>query len=163
MAAERTGWHAISPRRLTAFFGQAEERPVASRAARAADAAIAAVATIAAVVAAIVQARTHSGPYGFFITRPRIKQIILGPQDGAVTWWPSPWILLGAAMTTAPLAFRRTYPITAFCVILGAVIGSSGHTTSITYAAVICAVYCAAAYSPFCPLALLSVLVAASS
>jgi len=87
---------------------------------------------------------------------------MVGPVNGAVpSGWPSPWILLGAAMTAAPLAFRRTYPITAFCVILVAVIATSGHTTVITFAAVIFAAYCAAAYSPFRRLALLTVLVAA--
>ena len=42
---------------------------------------------------------------------------------------PSPLLLLGVALTTAPLAFRRIYPITAFCVIMVAIITTSGHTT----------------------------------
>ena len=63
-------------------------------------------------------------------------------------------------MTTAPLAFRRTYPITAFCVIMAGVF-PGGHTTSITYAAVILAAYSAAAYSPYRRAALLAVLAAA--
>ncbi len=75
--------------------------------------------------------------------------------------WPSPWTLLGVALTTAPLAFRRIYPITAFCVIMVAIIATSGHTTSITFAAVIFAAYSAVAYSPFRRLALLGVLAAA--
>ena len=151
-----------SVRRLAGWLFLAEERPVVSGAARAADAAIAVVATIAAVVAVIVQARNNSGPYGIFIARPGINPVVVAPQDGvAAGWWPSPWILLGAAMTAAPLAFRRTYPITAFCVILVAVVATSGHTTAITFASVIFAAYCAAAYSPFRRLALLIVLVAA--
>ncbi|HEV2935889.1 MAG TPA: histidine kinase [Streptosporangiaceae bacterium] len=148
-----------SARGLAGFLWQAEERPVASGAARAADTAIAVVATIAAVVAVIAQARTHSGSYGEFIARPGTKPVLVGQPWAA--GWPSPWILLGAAMTTAPLAFRRTYPIATFCVIMVAVIGTSGYTTSITFASVIFAAYGAVAYSVFRRAALLSVLVAA--
>ena len=129
-----------------------------SRAARAADAAIAVVATIAGVLAVIVQARTNSGPYGILTVRPGINPLLVRqPRAG----WSSSWIVLGAAMSTAPLAFRRAYPITAFCVILVAVIATSGYTTSITFAAVIFAAYSAVAYSPFRRAALLGVLVAA--
>jgi signal transduction histidine kinase len=145
--------------RLAGWLFLAEERPVVSRADRTADAAIAVVATIAAVVAVIVQARTNSGPYGIFVVRPGISPVFV--PRAWVAGWPSPWILLGAAMTTAPLAFRRIYPITAFCVIMVAVIATSGYTTSITFAAVIFAAYTAAAYSPFRRAALLSVLAAA--
>jgi signal transduction histidine kinase len=146
-------------RRLVAFLWQPGERPAVSGAARTADAAIAVMAVIAAVVAVIVQARTNSGPYGTVMVQPGIN-----PVPGDQPWasgWPSPWIVLGAAMTTAPLAFRRAYPITAFCVILAAVIATSGYTTSITFAAVIFAAYSAVAYSPFRRAALLAVLVAA--
>ena len=75
--------------------------------------------------------------------------------------FPSLGLLLGAALTTAPLAFRRIYPITAFCVIMVAIIATSGHTTSIQFVALIFAAYSAAAYSPFRRLALLGVLGAA--
>ena len=82
--------------------------------------------------------------------RPGAKPVLIEPAGppGALGW-PSPGILLGAALTTAPLAFRRIYPIAAFCVILAAVIGTSRHTTSITFAAAIFAAYSAVAYSPF--------------
>jgi signal transduction histidine kinase len=146
-------------RRLAGWLFLADERPVASRAARAADAAIAAVATLAAVVAVIVQARTSSGPYGILVVRPGISPVFL--PRAWVAGWPSPWLLLGAAMTTAPLAFRRIYPITAFWVIMVAVVATSGYTTTITFAAVIFVAYSAAAFSPFHRLALFSVLVAA--
>ena len=132
-----------------------------SGSARAADVVIAAVATIAAVVAVIAAARTNSGPYGAVIARPGIKinPFVIGSAPGGA--WPSLGTLLGAALTTAPLAFRRIYPITSFCVIMVAVIATSGHTTSITFAAVICAAYSAVTYSPFRRAALLSVLAAA--
>jgi signal transduction histidine kinase len=153
VAAERTGWRAISARRAAAFFGQAEERPVASRAARATDAAVAMAATIAAVVTVIMQTRTGSA-YAVFpasLGGPEVVHFEPGPG-------PSPLLLLGVALTTAPLAFRRIYPITAFCVIMVAIIATSGHTTSIQFAALVFAAYSAAAYSPFRRLALLGVL-----
>jgi signal transduction histidine kinase len=156
VAAERTGWRAISAGRAAAFFGQAEERPVASRAARTADAAVATAATIAAVVTVVMQFRTAAGPAGTSFPGPGGTVVYFGPQQQAT--WPSPLLLLGVALTTAPLAFRRIYPITTFCVIMVAIIATSGHTTSIQFAALIFAAYCAAAYSPFRRLALLGVL-----
>jgi signal transduction histidine kinase len=153
VADEETSGRPGSARGLADFFRQSEERPVASRAARAADAAIAAVGTIAALITAIVQTR-HAGaeivyarPEGFVI-RP------FGPPPP----WPSAWVLLGVALTVAPLAFRRIYPIAAFCVILAAVIATSGESTVITFVAVILAAFSAVAYSAFRRLALLTVL-----
>jgi len=160
VAAGQTGRWRISPRRLAAFLGQKEPQPVPSRAARRADAAIAAVATIAALAVAIEQFRTVNGPIGLVV--PGRAGVKLVWQPPAPLLGLSPWALLGVALTTAPLAFRRTYPITAFCVILAAIIATSGSThTAITFASVIFAAYCAAAYSPFRRLALLGVLVAA--
>jgi signal transduction histidine kinase len=144
-----------SARRLAAFVLQAEERPALSRAALAADAAIAAVGAIAAVVAVIMQSQTGSSL--FHLVQPGSEVIVSGPPPP----WPSVWVLLGAALTAAPLAFRRIYPITTSWVILVAVMATAGHTTTITFAAVIFAAYCAVAYSRFRRLALLSILVAA--
>ena len=128
-----------------------------SGAARTADTAIAVVATIVAVVAVIVQAGRSAGSVVAFVEPGfRVQQF-----SGRPATFPSPGLLLGAALTTAPLAFRRIYPITAFCVIMVAVIATSGYTTSITFAAVIFAAYSAVAYSPFRRAALLGVLVAA--
>ena len=128
-----------------------------SGAARRADAAIAVVATIAAVLAVIIQARRSGGTDILFV-RPGALPVRL--VQGHVPY-PSPAILLAAALTTAPLAFRRIYPITAFCVILAAVIATSKNLTSITFAAAIFAAYSAVAYSRFRKLALLSVLAGA--
>ena len=138
---------------LADFVRQAEERPAPSRAALAVDAAIAAVGTIAAVVTVIVQSQ-ETGSRRFVY--PGFDVVVPSPRLP----WPSAWVLLGVALTVAPLAFRRIYPITAFGVILVAVI-ATGHATAITFAAVIVAAYSAVAYSPFRRLALLSVLVAA--
>ena len=160
MAAGQTGRRRISPRRLAAFFGQQEPQPALSSAARVADAAIAAVATIAALVAAIAQFRTVNGPIGI-IVHGALRVQPGWPPEGPFPGL-SPWTLLGVALTTAPLAFRRTHPITAFCVILAAIVATSGNThTTITFAAVIFAAYSAVAYSPYRRAALLSVLAAA--
>ena len=144
-------------RRAADYFLQAEERPVPSAGGRAADTAIAVVATIAGVVAVIVQARDSGGGFGTFIARPGLP-LGVGPR-GAL--WPSLGLLLGAVLTTAPLAFRRIYPTASFCVVLGAILATSGHTTSIMFAAAIVAAYSAVAYSVFPRLAALIVVAAA--
>ena len=157
MVAGKTGRRPTWPRRLAAFLGQAEERPVPSAGDRAADAAIAAVATIVAVVSWIERIHTANGPLRVFpvpgVGVPKLEPVF-GPPTQPSLW---PWILLGVVLTTAPLAFRRIYPIAAFCVILVAVIITSGNTTVITFAAAIFAAYCAVAYSPYRRLALLCV------
>ncbi len=142
-------------RRLAAFLWQPDERPAVSGAARAADAAIAVVAVIAAVVAVIVQTR-NGDSYGVFPV-PLGRMVVINVQPGPGL---SAGDLIGAALTTAPLAFRRTYPITAFCVIMAGVFPGA-HTTAITFAAVILAAYSAAAYSPYRRAALVAVLAAA--
>ena len=160
MAAGQTGRRRISPRGLAAFLTQKEPRPIPSRAALHADAAIAAVATIVALVAAIKQFRMENSLPGVFVVPGEVHLRPVWPPP-APPFGMSPWVLLGVALTTAPLAFRRTYPITVFWVILAAIIATSGSThTVITWAAVIFAAYCAVAYSPFRRLALAGVLVA---
>jgi len=150
---ESSGWRPGPVRRLAAFLWQPDERPAVSGAARAADAAIAVVAVIAAVIAVILQSRTGDR-YGVFPV-PIGQTVVINVPSGPGL---STGIVIGAALTAAPLAFRRTYPIIAFCVILAALFGTNGHTTSITVAAVILAAYSAAAYSPYRRAALLSVL-----
>ena len=141
---------------MAGYFRLAEERPAPTAAARAADAAIAAVATIVAVVAEVVHVRNAGPSIGVFISRAGSHSVLFWPSA-----WPSPWLLLGLALTTAPLAFRRIYPITAFFVILTAVLSTSHDATAIQFAAIIFAAYSAVAYSPFGRLSLLSVLTAA--
>jgi signal transduction histidine kinase len=159
VAAGQTGQRRISPRRLAAFLGQREPQPVPSRAARRTDAAIAAAATIVAVAVAIGRLRIPNGPVHLFVV-PGTTRVEPVWQPQGLFFGVSPWVLLGVALTTAPLAFRRTSPITAFWVILVATMATRDPTL-ITFAAVIFAAYCAATYSPFRRLALVSVLVAA--
>jgi signal transduction histidine kinase len=152
---ESSGQRPGPARRLAAFLWQPDERPAVSGAARAADAAIAVVAVIAAVIAVLMQNR-HGGSYVVSAV-PIGKSVTYHFYPGP---GPSAGVLIGAALTTAPLAFRRTYPIIAFCVIMAGVFPGS-HTTSITFAAVILAAYSAAAYSPYRRAALFAVLAAA--
>jgi signal transduction histidine kinase len=64
-------------------------------------------------------------------------------------------------LTTAPLAFRRRYPAGMFCAIMVAVFATSGHSTIVTFVAVLFAAYSAILYSPYRRLALLCVFTAA--
>jgi signal transduction histidine kinase len=157
VAEEETSGRRPGPvRRLAAFLWQPDERPAVSGAARAADAAIAVVAVIAGVIAVTTQTRTGGSYEVFPVPLGNVTVLHFRPGPG-----PSTGVLIGAALTTAPLAFRRTYPIIAFCVIMAGVFSGS-HSTSITFAAVILAAYSAAAYSPYRRAALLSVLGAAA-
>ncbi|HEX5299399.1 MAG TPA: sensor histidine kinase [Streptosporangiaceae bacterium] len=152
-------------RRAVAFFRQ-DEPTAAARPAEpgrppgwpdwAVDTAIAVVATIAAAWAAAVQIRNGQAPYA-----------IPGPDGGRIITPYMPLyvaylLVLGAMLTTAPLAFRRRYPGGMFCVIMVAVFATSGHSTIVTFAAVLFAAYSAILYSPYRRLALLCVFTAAA-
>jgi signal transduction histidine kinase len=62
--------------------------------------------------------------------------------------------MLGVVLTAAPLAFRRTYPTSAFCVIVLAIIATSRYSTAVTIAAAVFAAYFAVVYSKYRPAAL---------
>jgi signal transduction histidine kinase len=113
------------------------------------DVAIAVAATVASVGAAIAQTRHGGGAV----------HALAGPHGGILVEPPSPsrWILLAIALTTAPLAFRRRYPATAFGLIFAAVLVAHDHVTTITFGAVIFAAYSAVLYSRFRWAALLAV------
>jgi signal transduction histidine kinase len=119
----------------------------ASRPAWVIDTAIAVAATLAAVWAAVAVGH-HDGAYVAYpgeLPRPAVAPGL------------SAWVVLGIVLTTAPLAFRRRYPATAFSVIFAAVLASHNHVTTITFAAVIFAAYSAVLYSRFRWAALLAV------
>ena len=119
----------------------------ASRPAWVIDSAIAVAATLAAVWAAVVLGH-HDGA---FVVYPG------QPPHPAVPPGLSAWVVPGVALTTAPLAFRRRYPATAFGVIFAAVLVTHDHATTISFAAVIFAAYSAVLYSRFRWAALLAV------
>src|SRR5947208_3631471 len=91
----------------------------ASRPAWVIDVAIAVAATVASVAAAIAPT-PHGGEAVYAIPGPRGGILIQLPA-------PSGWLLLAIALTTAPLAFRRRYPATAFAVIFAAVLAAHNH------------------------------------
>src|SRR5215813_8661330 len=85
------------------------------------DTAIAVAATLAAVWVAIVPDR-HDGP------------LVVHPGElphPAFPAGPPAWVVLAIALTTAPLAFRRRYPATAFGVMFAAVLVAHDHVTTI--------------------------------
>ena len=150
--------------RVVGYFRHAEPQPALSRSAFRADIAIAAAATIAALVTTIqgyllvgngndAVTPTPSGSPGA-PPQPPPPGHLLPVLHGA----PSipAWALVFVAATTVPLAFRRRYPIGAFCVILVAIIITSSYLTVITVASAIFAAYCAVVYSRYRRLALLA-------
>jgi signal transduction histidine kinase len=134
-----------------------QERGLARRVPdEAVDTAIAVVATIAAVWAVVAQIWASG--------RPDIAvHAVPGPGGGEILTTARPslaaayFIVLGVMATTAPLAFRRRYPASVFCVIIAAVLATNGHSTAVTFAAVLFAAYSAIVYSPHRRLALLCV------
>jgi len=117
------------------------------------DVALAVVATLASVVDLITQ---NHGDVAHAVPHAPDQAVVIGPAPA-----PPVWVLLAVAMTTAPLAFRRRYPVTAFCVLIAAVLTAHNHVTTIAIAAVLLAAYSAVVYSRFGRMALLAVAAAA--
>jgi signal transduction histidine kinase len=137
------------------FLRAAKPRQALSRRVLAADAALAAVAVVAALVNAAIRYRESEATrinrlwgLGYGIYRP-VTSVGL-----------SALVMIVVALTAAPLAIRRRYPATAFWLVLAAVLVVHNYPTTVTFIAVVFAAYCAAAYSRFRGLALLSVLLA---
>jgi signal transduction histidine kinase len=145
--------------RLAARVRSAARRPVLSGVSYAGDVALAAAVTIAAVVTA-VKGFLYVAPAGRTIALPDMRYLTGPPHPSHLLAVPS-WALLGVVATTAPLAFRRTYPTGAFAVILVAFIATSSYATAITVGAAIFAAYCAVAYSKYRRTTLLALLAGA--
>jgi signal transduction histidine kinase len=132
--------------RLAARVRSAARRPVLSGVAYAGDVALAAAATIAAVVTTI------EGYLSVSHSPLRVlpgSTYVIGPPPPHPHLALLSWAVLGVVLSTAPLAFRRTYPATAFGAILVASIATESYSTAITVAAVIFAAYSAVAYSKY--------------
>jgi signal transduction histidine kinase len=165
------GW----ARKAAALVRAASRRRVLGGTSNVLDVCIAAAATIAAIVAAI------GGYLGTVVTvrpqrvprAPRIPVAVQHKALGATHYFvPGPGTHLpvlgtaahlsavpslamaGVVLTTAPLAFRRTYPASAFCVIVLAIIATTRYTTAVTIAAAVFAAYFAVVYSRNRPAAL---------
>ncbi len=122
------------------------------------DTAIAVAATLAALVAAIERARSGSFGRTLYALPGMAPRVVLGTGPLG----PAPFfVVLGIALTTAPLALRRRYPATSFGIIMAAVIATHNYVTTVSFAAVIFAAYSAVVYSKYRRMALLSVATAA--
>jgi signal transduction histidine kinase len=162
-------------RRVAALVRAASRRRVLGGTSYVLDVCIAAAATIATVVAAIggylptvvvvVPRRDYGSRQGLYELKrsafgathwlaaapgTRLPPLISAAHLSAM---PS-LAMAGVVLTTAPLAFRRTYPASAFCVIVLAIIATSRYTTAVTIAAVMFAAYFAVVYSRNRPAAL---------
>jgi len=140
------------PGRLAARVQSAARRPVLWGTSDVGDVVLAAAVTIGAIVAAALGVLyVQHFPHGTL--NPGVRHLpyvraLPPPPDNAVPMLPLRSLaLIGVLGTTAPLAFRRTYPTASFGVILVAFIADKSYTTAVAVAAVIFAAYSAVAYS----------------
>ncbi len=152
-------------RRAAAFFGAAEPLRSADPGRipgwsdGAVDAAIAVVATIAAVWTFVADIPVSPlAEIAHAVPAPNGGEIVMAPRLSLAATY---FLVLGIMLTTAPLAFRRRYPVGAFGVIMAAVLATNGHTSTVIFVAVLFAAYSAILYSPYRRLALLCVSVTA--
>jgi signal transduction histidine kinase len=129
-------------RRAAAFIASVEPRTRPTARAIAVDAVLAATATVALLLAL---GRTGASQQPSMVLGPNGPEFV-ATGHGLVDWHQ---ILLAIA-STAPLALRRLWPLTAFWLILAAVAVTPGYReTVITVIVVIAAAYSAVAYSRF--------------
>ena len=168
-------------RGVAAFLLRSEpRRPLPGRS-LAVNAVIAAVATAAAIAEVLTRHRSIVVPSGTVFSpvtvhlpgahRAVAYALISGgqligfakflPQDIPPLPRPSMAMLIGVALTAAPLAVRRRYPVAAFCLIIGAIIAIRGYddTPPVTFATGIFAAYSAVVYSRLRQLAICVVLI----
>jgi signal transduction histidine kinase len=155
VAGQLITWLARRARRAVAYFHATENRPALFGASNIADIAIAALAAALALIAVLDD---HNGSGTTAITWPGGgTELFQGETAPPVT----AWVLVAVVLTTAPLAVRRKYPISTFCVILAALIAGRGNATAFTFGAAIFAAYSAVVYSRHRLLALFSLAVGA--
>ena len=138
------------------------------------DVLLAAAATAIAVRELYIRSHTIVYPYGQGVTFPAvtvsgrgvhriteyaavrdgqvIKLLSQPPQLPFHGHMPA-MVLVGVILSTAPLAFRRTYPLAACCVIFAAILTSS-QNMPVAFGAALFAAYCAIVYSRYRQLAL---------
>jgi signal transduction histidine kinase len=145
--------------RLTARVRSAARRPVLWGASCGGDLALAAVVTFVAVAVA-------AKGYLYVQPVPHTPLAVTPSHPLPLGWRPHmlrllSLTLIGVVASTAPLAFRRTHPTSAFGVMLVAFIATRSYSTGITVAALIFAGYCAIAYSKYRVMTLLGLLAGA--
>ena len=145
----------------------AEPRTPLSRKAIAADYVLGAIATTAALAAVIIAhgalhsvASDHAGWMPvledgklFVLRNPALVPHMTSSEPGL-----GGLTLAGVALTGAPLAFRRRWPVAAFWLILAAILSTGNNSTIVTFVAVIFAAYCAVTYGRYRVLAMASLL-----
>jgi signal transduction histidine kinase len=168
-------------RGIAGFLFQRDPRRPLPRRSLAVDAVIAAAATAGAIAEVLTRHRKIVVPGGTTfhqvivhapgVPRTVVYALVLGgkligfarylPQDLPPLPRPSMAALVGVALTAAPLALRRKYPIAAGWVIMGAIIAIRGYndTPPVTFATGIFAAYSAVVYSRFRQLAICVVLI----
>jgi signal transduction histidine kinase len=140
-------------RRAVAFIGSVEPRTRPTARAIGVDVALAAAATVALL--AMTGKTGPSGPASLRFGPAHTVQVFGVPN---VLGWQQ---ALLAIFGTAPLAFRRLWPLTAFWLIMGTAVATPGYReTVVTLFVVIVAAYSAVAYSRFRGAAMLGVSVA---
>jgi signal transduction histidine kinase len=163
---------------VVAFLVRSEQRRSLSGRSLAVDALIAAAATSGAIAEVVTRHRSMVIPsgtmfYPITVHPPGVPNTIVyaavsrGQLMGFAKYLPqglpqpSVTALILIALTAAPLAVRRRYPIVACCVIFGAIVAIRGYddTPPITFATGIFAAYCAVVYSRFRQLAICFVLI----
>jgi signal transduction histidine kinase len=137
-------------RRVVAFIGLVEPRSKPTARAISVDVALATAATVALLA---MMGRTSTLPLASFRLGPAHAVQVLGVPN--IHGWQQ---ALLAIFGTAPLAFRRLWPLTAFWLIMGAAVATPGYLeTVVTLFVVIVAAYSAVAYSRFRGAAMLCV------
>jgi signal transduction histidine kinase len=181
VTARNAGWLRDRARGFAAFLVRREPRRPLPRRSLAVDAVIAAAAAAGAIAEEVTRRRKLDIPGGTIfrqvtvhapgVPRTVLYALVSGgkligfarflPQDLPPLPRPSLAMLVGVALTAAPLAFRRRYPIAAGCVILAAIVAIRGYnyTAPVTFGTGILAAYSAIVYSRFRQLAILIVLI----
>jgi signal transduction histidine kinase len=137
-------------RRTVAFIGSAEPRTRPTARAIGVDVALAVAATVALLA---TMGKTSTFPLASLRLGPAHAVQVVGVPN-LLDWQQALLAIFG----TAPLAFRRLWPLTAFWPILGAAVATPGYReTMVTLIVVIVAAYSAVAYSRFRGAAMLCV------
>jgi signal transduction histidine kinase len=140
-------------RRTVAFIGSAEPRTRPTARVIGVDIALAAIATVALLA---TMGKTSTFPLANVRFGPAHTVQVIGVPN-LLGWQRALLAIFG----TAPLAFRRLWPLTAFWPILGTAVATPGYReTVVTLIVVIVAAYSAVAYSRFRGAAMLGVLAA---
>jgi signal transduction histidine kinase len=148
----------VNGQRAVEFFRLAEPRQLLSRPDRAVDAVIAVLASLAAIWAEFGQSRPGAGNILVLPTSTHPGHLLGLPHHQLAL----PGLaVVSVVLTTAPLVFRRRYPVTTFGVILVGVLLTSHESTVVSFAAAIFAAYSAVLYSKYRRLALTGVVAGA--